>query len=149
MNKIFAENRKARSKYEILEKYEAGIVLTGGEVKSVRAGQISLAEAWVGFEKNELWLKKTTIARYKYNTAREYDPQAPRKLLLHATELEKLANKIAERGWALVPLKFYEVRGRIKVLLGLGRGLTKFDKRQKLRDRDEKRQIERQLKRFI
>lgn len=149
LSKNFADNRKALSKYDILDKLEAGIVLTGGEVKSVRAGQISLAEAWISIDKEEMWLKKAHVNKYKFETNKEYDPIRDRKLLLHKDEIERMASKVAEKGLSLIPLRIYETRGKIKVGIGLGRGLTKYNKKRKIKDRDEQRSMERQLKRFI
>ncbi|MCX6807900.1 MAG: SsrA-binding protein SmpB [Patescibacteria group bacterium] len=148
-NNIFAENKKAYFKYEFLEKFEAGIVLTGSEVKSVRAGQISLAEAWIGFINLELWLKKANIAHYKFDASRDYDPIHDRKLLLHKSEALRLSGKMAEKGFTLIPLKVYAARGKIKVEVGLGRGMAKYDKRRKIKEKDEKRALDRQLKRFV
>lgn len=139
--KIVAHNRRAKFDYEILSTVEAGLLLTGQEVKSCRLGQISLAGAYVSFLKDAPVLKQMKISPYKYaGNLKDYDPAQDRKLLLRSAELESLKSAQEEKGVTIIPL---EVRaGRfIKVLLGLGRGRKRFDKRQRIREREVSRRM--------
>ena len=141
--KAIATNRKARHDYTILETVEAGISLTGTEVKSLRAGRVSLVDGFATISENEVWLRNVHVAEYFEGTWTNHAPRRPRKLLLHRMEIDKLAGKIREGGYALIPLSMYFVDGRAKVELGLGRGKKEYDKRQSLAKRDAAREIER------
>jgi len=143
--KIITENRKALHNYEILEKYEAGLVLIGPEIKSIRQGQVSINEAFGRLIGGELFLINAYIAPYKQARIEDYDPRRSRKLLLHKGEIKKLIGKLQQKGLVLVPLKLYLKTGRAKLELGLGKGRKLFDKREKIK----KREIERRLKRLV
>ncbi len=145
--KSIAINRKARFKFEIIEKFEAGISLTGSEVKSCRAHQVSLSDAYARFQGNELYLVNLDIAQYADAGYSQHEPKRMRKLLMHRRELGKLVGKVAERGLTLVPLGLhFNSRGFVKVSLGLAKGKQLFDKRRTLRDRDMKRDMARQVR---
>ena len=136
-------NRKARHDYEILDRFEAGIVLSGAEVKSFRGGRGSLTEAFARVRDGEVWIEGMHIPPYEQAMdKRTYDPIRPRKLLLHRKEIERLIGKTAERGLALVPLRVYFTHGMAKVELGLGRGKRQFEKRQAIAEREHRREIE-------
>lgn len=142
--KIVATNRRARHDYEIQETYEAGLALTGAEVKSLRAGRASLAEAYGRVVDGEVWVENLHIPPYQHASRREaYDPKRPRKLLLHRAEIERLIGKLNERGLTLVPLRIYFLRGLAKLEIGLGRGRRKFEKRQAIAEREHRREMER------
>ncbi len=138
-------NRRAFHDYFIDERYEAGLVLTGSEVKSLRAGKANLKDSYARFFGNELFLVGAHISPYGPASQFGHEPERHRKLLLHARELEKLTGKIKERGLTLIPLRLYWVKGRAKAELGLGRGKKLHDKREAIRERDEKRDIDRAL----
>jgi SsrA-binding protein len=142
--KTVVSNRRARHDYEILERYETGIVLTGAEVKSLRGGRGSLAESFARVRGGEIWLEGMHIPPYEQATdKRTYDPIRPRKLLLHRAEIQRLVGKTAERGLALVPLRVYFSHGIAKLELGLGRGKRQFEKRQALAEREHEREMQR------
>jgi SsrA-binding protein len=142
--KTVVSNRRARHDYEILERYETGIVLTGAEVKSLRGGRGSLAESFARVRGREIWIEGMHIPPYEQAMdKRNYDPIRPRKLLLHRTEIERLIGKTAERGLALVPLRVYFTHGIAKLELGLGRGKRQFEKRQALAEREHEREMQR------
>ncbi|MGH2672442.1 MAG: SsrA-binding protein SmpB [Actinomycetota bacterium] len=142
--KTVVSNRRARHDYEILERYETGIVLTGAEVKSLRGGRGSLAESFARVRGREIWIEGMHIPPYEQAMdKRTYDPIRPRKLLLHRTEIERLIGKTAERGLALVPLRVYFTHGMAKLELGLGRGKRQFEKRQALAEREHEREMQR------
>ena len=141
--KIVASNRKARHNYEILERLEAGLVLTGSEVKSLREGRSSLAEAYARVSGGEAWLENMHIPPYEQGEKRGYDPLRPRKLLLHRREIDRLVGKQKEQSLALVPLRVYFVHGIAKVELGLGRGKREYEKRQSTLKRLAEREMER------
>ena len=135
-------NRKARHNYEILERFETGIVLTGAEVKSLRGGRGSLAEAYARVRGTEVWLEGMHIPPYEQAMdKRTYDPIRPRKLLLHRKEIERLIGKTAERGLALVPLRVYFAHGLAKMELALGRGKRSFEKRHAIAEREHQREM--------
>jgi len=141
-----AENRRARHDYQVLETYEAGLVLQGSEVKSLRLGQVQLADAFARMSDGELWLEGVHIAPYQFaNGVGAHDPDRKRKLLMHREELDKLEARLNQERLALVPLRLYFRDGRAKVELGLARGRKKGDKRQAIAERDSKREIERAL----
>jgi SsrA-binding protein len=142
--KTVVSNRRARHDFEILERYETGIVLTGAEVKSLRGGRGSLAESFARVRGGEIWLEGMHIPPYEQATdKRTYDPIRPRKLLLHRAEIQRLIGKTAERGLALVPLRVYFSHGIAKLELGLGRGKRQFEKRQALAEREHQREMQR------
>jgi SsrA-binding protein len=145
--KLIADNRRARHDYELLERLEAGIVLTGTEVKSLRDGRVQLGQAYVDIRGGEAWLVGASIAEYAQGNIRNHDPDRERKLLLHRGELDSLYGKVREKGLTLVPTRMYFKDGRVKLEVALARGRERLDKRRLIADRDAKRQIERALKR--
>lgn len=145
--KLVAENRKARSKFEVLDTLECGLVLQGSEVKSLRQGGVSLDEAYARYRDGEMWLLGCYIPEYPQANQFNHDPRRPRKLLLHKREIKRFAGKAQEKGLTLVPLKIYFRNGKAKVLLGLCRGLKLHDKREKIREREAQRAIQRALRR--
>ncbi len=147
--KLIASNRKARHDYEILDKYEAGIVLTGTEVKSLRAGRASLVDGFGTIKDGEVWLEGVHIAEYAEGTWTNHAPRRIRKLLLNRMEINRLIGKIKEGGLTLVPLQMYFSDGRAKVEIALARGKKSYDKRQDLAKRDANREISRQLGRHL
>ncbi len=141
--KTIATNKKARHDYYIDDTIEAGIVLTGSEIKSIRAGQINLQDGYATLRNGEVWLINAHISAYKQASYQNHKPRADRKLLLHRREINKLTGKLQEKGLTLIPLKMYLKNGRAKVELGLARGKKNYDKRQTLRERDDRRQMAR------
>jgi len=139
-------NRRARFDYEIEETLEAGLVLTGTEVKSLRGGKASLAEAWGAVHRDEVWLYQATIPEYAFGNRANHEPTRPRKLLLHRTEIERCAKFTQEQGRTLVPMRLYWRDGKAKLQLGFGTGKTRGDKRQTMAKRDAQREIDRALK---
>jgi SsrA-binding protein len=144
--KVITENRKARHEYEIVETLECGIALVGSEVKSLRAGKMSLEEAYGRVDATEVWLIGCDIPEYEKANQLNHQPKRPRKLLLHRREIQKFAGLAYEKGLTLVPLKMYFKNGRVKVLMGIGRGRKLHDKRQKLKAATAKREIETALR---
>jgi SsrA-binding protein len=142
-----ALNRRARYDYEILERYEAGIVLTGSEIKSVRAHRVSLQGAYARMKDDELWLVDVHIAPYQNAGYAAHEPTRDRKLLLHRKELARLAEMTSEKGLTIVPLAMYFKRGKAKVELGVVRGLKKYDKREKVKEREQQVEIARAIRR--
>ena len=140
--KVVAENRKARHEYEILDTLECGIALVGSEVKSLRVGRMSLDEAYGRVEGEEVWLLGCDIPEYEKANQLNHKPKRPRKLLLHRREIKKFAGMAFEKGLTLVPLKMYFKHGRVKLLLGVGRGRKAHDKREKLKAATASRDIE-------
>ncbi len=138
---LIASNRKARHDYAIIDTLEAGISLTGTEVKSLRAGRASLVDGFATVSDDEVWLRNVHIAEYAEGTWTNHAPRRARKLLLHRAEIYKLMQKLREGGLALVPLSMYFLDGRVKVELALGRGKKEYDKRQTLAKRDADREI--------
>jgi SsrA-binding protein len=145
--KVIARNRRARHDYHIEDTVEAGIVLTGTEVKSLRAGRASLNEAFGQITGDEVWLHNLHIPEYTQGTWTNHDPRRIRKLLLHRKEIDRLASETAERGFTLVPLSLYFSDGRAKVELGVARGKHTYDKRHDLAQRDAAREVDRALRR--
>lgn len=142
-----ARNKKARFNYEIIEDFEAGIVLTGTEVKSLRQKKVNIGDAYATISRDELYLTNARIEPYSHGTHSNHEPERPRKLLMKRKEIEKLRGKLNEKGLALLPLKMYfNNKGIVKVLLGLGKGKKMHDKRQTIKERDIKRDTERELK---
>ncbi|MGH3906938.1 MAG: SsrA-binding protein SmpB [Pseudonocardiaceae bacterium] len=143
--KVIVSNRKARHDFAILDTYEAGIVLTGTEVKSLRAGRASLADAYGSVEEGEVWLRNVHIPEYTEGSWTNHEPRRTRKLLLHRKEIERLIGKTRESGLALVPLSMYFTDGKVKVEIALARGKRAYDKRADLAKRDADREIQRAI----
>jgi SsrA-binding protein len=144
--KIIATNKKAWHNFTIESEYEAGIVLSGTEVKSIRQGRVSFQDAYADVKNNELFLRQLHITPYKYAYYSNHEPLRTRKLLLHRYEIKKLLGKIKEKGYTLVPLKIYFKRDKIKVLIGLCKGKKLYDKRESIKQRDLKREMDRERK---
>jgi SsrA-binding protein len=144
-DRTVATNRRARFDFHIEERLEAGIVLTGTEVKSLRQGRASLSESFARVQGGEVWLENMHIPPYEQGSTRQHDPRRTRKLLLHRKEIERLVGKTAERGLTLVPVRVYFKHGLAKVELGLGRGRRAYEKRQAIAEREHRREIERAI----
>lgn len=146
--KILSTNRRARFDYEILEKYEAGLVLKGFETKSAKNGRISLAGSYVIIKDNEAYLLNSSISAYQpQNTPENYEPNRSRKLLLHKNEINGLIGKTKQKGLTLIPIMVYtNTHGIVKLQFALARGKKKFDKREKIKDREDKRRIDRAMR---
>lgn len=144
--KVIATNRKARYQYHFHDTYEAGLVLKGSEIKSIRAGRVSLQEGFVLFEGGEAWLVNVHIAQYDPASRQNHEPRRRRKLLLHRREIDRLQGRAQEKGYTIVPTKLYLKDGRAKVEIALAKGKKLYDKRQAIAKRDSKRQVERALK---
>jgi SsrA-binding protein len=142
-----AVNRRAFHDYFIDERYEAGLVLTGTEVKSLRAGRANLADGYVRIDGREAWLENVHISAYAQGGYVNHEPRRPRKLLLHAKEIASLVGKVKQRGYTLIPLRLYFSRNHAKVEIGLGRGKRQYDKRQALAEADARREMERAIRR--
>lgn len=143
--KIVSTNRKARHDYELLDDFEAGIVLLGSEIKSIRAGKVNLREGYVQVRDGELWLINTHIAAYDQAGQFGHDPLRPRKLLLHRKEIDRIVSRVQEKGLTIVPTVMFLTRGIAKVEIALARGKRQYDKRETLRKKASDRQIERSL----
>ncbi len=144
--KIIADNRKARFDFEIVETFEAGMVLTGSEVKSLRNAQVQLKDSYVSFKGHEAFLQNAHISEYKASSYNNHTPERLRKLLLHEHELEQIREALTEKGLACIPLKMYFKRGRAKLEIALARGKKKGDKRESIKAKDSKREIDRAMK---
>ena len=144
--KIIVSNRKARHEYEVLQTVEAGLVLQGTEVKSLRDGRANVQDAFARFDRGELWLYNLHISPYDPGNRFNHDPLRPRKLLLHRREMLKLVGQVEQKGLTLVPLDLHFRRGIAKVTLAVVRGKKLHDKRQDLKERDAKREVERAYK---
>lgn len=148
--RIVATNRRARHDYSIEDTIEAGLVLTGSEVKALRAHQVSLQEAFATFEGGELWLLGMHITPYKNSSQQGTDPRRPRKLLVRRRELRRLMGRVAAKGYTLIPLRLYfNERGYAKVELGLGRGKRQYDKREAIAEREYQRRVQRLSGRLV
>ena len=145
--KTIAENRRARHDYDLLERLEAGLALTGTEVKALRAGQAQIAQAYVDLRGGEAWLVGASIAEYAQGNIANHRPERDRKLLLHRGELDSLQGKVREKGLTIVPTRLYFRDGRVKLEVALARGRERADKRRVLAERDAQRQMERALRR--
>ncbi len=145
--KLIAQNRRARHDYDILDTFEAGLVLLGPEVKSLRAGRANLSDAYATIRRREAFLVNAHISPYKQAGRENPDPRRERKLLLHRAEINRLRGDLAERGLTLIPLTLYFKEGHAKVELGLARGRRKGDKREAIREREERREMDRALRR--
>ena len=145
--KVVAQNKKARHTYHIVETFEAGIVLLGPEVKSIRESRASIAEAFAHFRDGELWIKDMNVPEYRNIGYAPHDPRRQRKLLMHRRELRKLESTVSEKGLTLIPLRLYFKEGNCKLELGLARGRRPHDKRQSIREGEAKRDMERARRR--
>ncbi|HEX3697114.1 MAG TPA: SsrA-binding protein SmpB [Polyangia bacterium] len=141
--KVLARNRRARHEYHVDEVIEAGIVLAGSEVKSIRDGKVTLVDAFADIDHGELWLHQVDVGVYAFAHGRNHDPRRKRKLLLHRREIDRLSGKIREKGYTLVPLSLYEKRGHVKAELALVHGKQQWDKREDSKKRESQREIDR------
>ena len=146
--KIVAENRRARRDYFIVDQYEAGMVLRGTEVKSLRQGRANLKDSYAQIKDGEVFVYQLHIAPYPFAYYDNHDPLRPRKLLLHQHEIKRLYGKINEKGHTLVPIRIYFKNGKVKILLALAKGKRKYDKREAIKRRDEQRELERERKQY-
>lgn len=144
--KVVASNRRATHDFEILDRFEAGMVLQGSEVKSLRAGKANLKDSYAHVKDGEVFLAGAYIAPHSFSRDGGHEPERERKLLLHKSEIERLASQLAEKGLTLVPMRIYFVEGKAKIELGLGRGKRTIDKRQSIKEREQKREMERALR---
>ena len=145
--KLIAKNKKARFDYELGDRYEAGLVLRGTEVKSLRLGKGNLTDSYARLKNGEAWLMGCHISAYPYAYYDNHEPERPRKLLLHKQELRRLTGKIQEQGMSLIPLRLYFKNGKAKVELALAKGKKSHDKRQTIKEREHSREIARAMKR--
>lgn len=144
-----ANNKKARHDYNILSTYEAGIALTGTEIKSVRASRVNLRDGFVQFRRGELWLANVHISTYDQGNQFNHDPLRDRKLLLHKKEIKKISGELSKKGITVVPLKMYLKHGFAKVLIGVAEGKKQYDKRETIKRRDQDREMRRNLKNVL
>ena len=144
--KIVSNNKRANFDFHLEDRFEAGLVLQGTEIKSIRAGQVSLQRGFVQPRNGELWLMETHIAAYEHGNRDNHDPKRPRKLLLHRREINKIIEALELKGLTVVPTKLYLKGGRAKVEIALARGKKKYDKRQDIAKRDDERRVERALR---
>lgn len=144
--KVVATNRKASHEYYLEDRYEAGLVLTGTEIKSIRAGRVSLQQAYVLPRGDELWLIDAHIAPYEHGNRQNHDPRRPRKLLLHRRQIARLVSQVSTRGYTIVPTLLYLKEGRAKIEIALARGKRQYDKRQAIAKRDSDRQVARAVR---
>lgn len=145
--KVIAVNRRAWHDYFIEAKIEAGLALTGTEIKSIREGRVNLRDAYASFDNGEAWLMGAHVAQYEHGNRYNHDPIRSRKLLLHKDEIATLAGKAGRTGYTLIPLQIYLKRGRAKIELGLARGKRSYDKREAIARRDAQREIDREVRR--
>lgn len=143
---LIAENRKARFDYEIVQTFEAGLVLMGSEVKSIRNGQVQLKDSYIAFRGNEAYLQNAHISEYKASSYNNHVPERLRKILMHRNELDKMSGQIREKGLSVVPLKMYFLKGRVKIEIALVRGKKRHDKREAIKTRDVQREIQQRLR---
>jgi SsrA-binding protein len=146
--KTVVTNRKARYEYEIIDRIEAGLVLVGSEVKSLRAGRANLGDSYAKVTKGEIWIIGMHISPYKEATFQNHDPLRERKILLHRNEIKKLARRVEEKGFTLIPLRLYFKNNIAKLELGLARGKRQYDKKVTIAQRDAKREMEKEQKKF-
>ncbi len=147
--KIFVKNRQAFHEYEVLNRYEAGIELLGSEVKSVKNGLANLKDSFVRIEEGEMWLWNCHISPWKYSQNKSYDPTRRRKLLMKRLEIDSIEGKVREKGFTLVPLSLYGSRGKIKVEVGLCRGLKKYERKQKEKEKVLKKELHEQRRKYL
>jgi SsrA-binding protein len=141
-----ATNRRAAHKYELVERFEAGIELQGSEVKSLREGKSQIGDAYASIEEGEVWLRNAHIPQYAPASGQNHDPERPRKLLLHRYEIERLIGRLQRKGLTMVPTRIYFKGPRAKVELALARGKEQRDRRREIRDRDVQREVEREVR---
>lgn len=146
--KVLAKNKKASHEYFIEERYEAGLTLQGTEVKSIRAGQVSMTEAYITIRSGEAWLEGMHISPYEQGNRANHDPLRPRKLLLHKKEISKLYTGVQQLGYTIIPLNIHLSKGRIKLDLALAKGKKLYDKRESLKRKEDERAAERAMRRF-
>lgn len=146
--KVIATNRRATHDYVIEDRFEAGLILTGTEIKSIRAGRVNLREGYVQPQGDELWLVNIHIAPYQEAGRFGHEPRRARKLLLHRRQINRLISRVQERGYTIVPLRLYLKRGRAKVEIGLAKGKRQYDKRQDIAKRESQRRIERAISEY-
>ena len=139
--KVFAENRKARNSYEFLDFYEAGVVLSGSETKSVRSGGVSIVDAFASIDKEEAYIMEMNIEPYKYSDNTDYNPKSQRKHLLHKGEIKKLIGLLSQKGYTLIATKVFEKNGYIKIELALAKGKKDYDKRKKILNKEHSKEI--------
>lgn len=144
--KLVVQNKKARFDYHIIDTFEAGIVLTGSEIKSMRLGEVSISESYIRPDKGEIFLISAHIKPYSFDSNKDYDPTRKRKLLMHKHEIEKLQGNVDQKGLTIVPLRIYFKRGRAKIEIALAKGKDAPDKRQTAKDRDSQREIARAIR---
>jgi SsrA-binding protein len=144
--KVVASNRRARRDYHILDQFEAGLVLEGSEVKSLREGKAQLKDSFAHIRDGEVWLVGVYIAPYEFSRAGGHEPERTRKLLMNRREIDRLGSKVAEQGLTLIPLDLHFRGGKVKVALGLAKGKSNIDKRETIKERDHQREMERALK---
>lgn len=144
--KVIVTNRKARHDYHFLETWEAGVVLTGTEVKSLRAGKINLTDSYAAVDNSEVYLYNVHVSRYEQGSHYNHEPVRRRKLLLHRSEIRKLIGRVVEKGLTLIPTRVYFKRGRAKVEIALAKGKRDYDRRRTIMERDAQRDMERTLK---
>lgn len=144
--KVIANNRRSTFDYQLLERFEAGLVLSGTEIKSIRNHQVSLQRSYVQAREGELWLLEATIAPYEHGNRENHEPARPRKLLLHRREIEKIIDALTTKGLTVIPTRLYLKNGLAKVEIALARGKTRHDKRQDIAKKDADRQVERALR---
>ena len=139
--KVFAENRKAKNSYEFLDFYEAGVVLSGPETKSIRSGGVSIVDAFASIDKEEAYIMEMNIEPYKYSDHTDYNPKSRRKLLLHKGEIKKLIGLLSQKGYTLIATKVFEKNGYIKIELALAKGRKDYDKRKKILNKEHAKEI--------
>ncbi len=144
--KVLATNRKARHDYFLLETFEAGLALQGSEIKSIRAGQVSIKEAYVRTDGQEAWLVNAHVAPYDPASTENHDPLRNKKLLLHKKEIQQISNEVRTKGTTIIPTRLYLSNGRAKVEIAIARGKRNYDKRQSIKERDSQREIDRALR---
>lgn len=148
-SRSYAQNRKARYDYEILDTFEAGIELTGGEVKSIKYGQASIKEAFVAVDQGEIWLWNAHVPKWTFSSETGHEPTRKRKLLMHRAEIDKLGVASRQKGVTLIPLKLYGVRGKVKVLIGLCRGKKQYEKRAREKERRLKEELAKERRKYM
>jgi SsrA-binding protein len=146
--KMIAQNRRARRDYFIVDEFEAGLVLKGTEVKSLRQGQANLKDSYARIKNGEVFVFQLHIAPYPFAYYDNHDPLRPRKLLLHKHEIKRLYGKVNEKGLSLIPLRLYFKNGKVKIVVALVKGKRKYDKREAIKSRDEKRDLDREMKKY-
>ena len=145
--KVIARNRKARHDYDILETLEAGVVLTGSEIKSIRAGKVNLQDGFVQYKEGEMWLMNVHIAIYEQaGTWGHHDPKRPRKLLMHRKQIAEWISRVQEKRYTMIPIQVHLLRGRAKIEIALARGKRAYDKRESIKERDSQRDMQRALR---